>query len=672
MPRIPAELMGLMTITFVVVLGLVVTSFVFSVQYKGFETNAAVQDLLTYGYNANVTGSTGATGSQGVSGQQGATGGDGGISGATGGDGGRTGSTGADGGRTGSTGSTGGIGTSGSTGVTGDPGPTGATGAIGLPGLLSSTTLAPVITNLYFDNSYNVKINLTGSISTNPAVYQNVFIVRSTTFFQCDEIPNKNNLPVFSTSFTTATFSNLTLLNGDIVFHEYYSNETGVPGVVIASFSMIYNRMCFVEMRNVSIPYCWDMNTQSYCPTAPQIGITGQIITNGTAYVQQNVNSGLTLDPRSGCFFVLQNFVSGGGISFGDVFATRSGQGNCMKFTMNTVSSKRFFMLPAFECYDPLCFQTNSIFTYTADVNVFLKFSHIAKDFLIQVDKATGKTPPWVYFFDPQPIITPTLINVTICGYMSSWGFRNSVYGQSSNLIGFQNGITEVLQWGDLGLVHLDWNFFGATVYDFLTTNSAIDQPSPTTLVDLTGLDGRKSATAFRSNFISSITNWNLTNFLVFDSMFYSGYIPSNYNNISNWVLNKVKPLSFYQMFYLASANSSSLNISIANWNPIVSNLDLAFRSQNFLFPDIRTWTLLPYICANNFINAATLVTTALYDDLLIKFANETTSTNCTWTNTRAIISGSPAVTQALVTLCCNRSWTISDLNGTKCLPSIC
>jgi len=502
MAKIPVEMIGLMTLTFAVVLGLVVTSFVFSVQYKGFETNAAVQDLLTYGYNANVTGSTGASGSTGEPGEQGVTGANGGISGATGGDGGRTGSTGADGGRTGSTGSsgisgtTGGSGTtgstgetgatgssgvsgssgatgesgitgatgetgttgstgetgttgtsgsSGSTGVSGDPGPT---GAIGLPGPLLSTTLAPVITNMYFDINYNVKINLTGSISTNPAVFQNVFIVRNTTFFQCDEIPSTSSLPVFSTGFTAATFSNLTLLNGDVVFHEYYSNQTGAPGVVIASFSMVYNQMCFVEMRNISIPYCWDMNAQSYCPTPPQIGITGQIITNGTAYVQANVNPGLTLDPRSGCFFVLQNFVSGGGITYGNVMVTRSGQGNCMKFTLNTVSARNTFILPAFECYNVDCVIG---FPYAANVNVFVSFTNVTDDFLVQVDRATGKLPPWVYYFDPQPSVTPRFVNATICGYMSSWGFRPS---QTTVIpvwmfVG-QNSITNVLQWAIL------------------------------------------------------------------------------------------------------------------------------------------------------------------------------------------------------------------------------
>lgn len=144
-------------ITLAVLLGILIVAFVFGIQYRVFETNPAVQNLVHYGYNFNVTGASGAsgpsgfsgqqgptgatglTGATGVSGEQGPTGGDGGTSGATGADGGRTGSTGGNGGQTGSTGSSGTSGTTGTTGGTGRTGATGSTGRTGVSGSTGST-----------------------------------------------------------------------------------------------------------------------------------------------------------------------------------------------------------------------------------------------------------------------------------------------------------------------------------------------------------------------------------------------------------------------------------------------------------------------------------------------------------------------------------------------------
>lgn len=128
-----------MYITLFVLFGLIIVAFVFGTEYKVFSTDPAVQNLIKYGYNFNITGATGASGLQGFTGQEGGTGADGGITGSTGADGGRTGSTGGNGGQTGSTGSSGGTGITGSTGGIGFSGETGSTGATGSTGVTGST-----------------------------------------------------------------------------------------------------------------------------------------------------------------------------------------------------------------------------------------------------------------------------------------------------------------------------------------------------------------------------------------------------------------------------------------------------------------------------------------------------------------------------------------------------
>lgn len=126
-------------LTVAVILSLLLIAFIFAIQYKVFESNPAVQNLITYGYNFNVTGASGATGATGEKGEMGLTGADGGITGATGADGGRTGSTGGNGGQTGSTGSSGGTGGTGGTGGSGFTGTSGTTGSTGGTGTTGST-----------------------------------------------------------------------------------------------------------------------------------------------------------------------------------------------------------------------------------------------------------------------------------------------------------------------------------------------------------------------------------------------------------------------------------------------------------------------------------------------------------------------------------------------------
>jgi len=227
---------------------------------------------------------------------------------------------------------------------------------------------------------------------------------------------------------------------------------------------------------------------------------------------------------------------------------------------------------------------------------------------------------------------------------------------------------------GDLGLVHLDWNYFRITTavgVSIFTTVSATDQPSPSTLTDVTGIEYLKGAAQPATNLVLSMSSWNLTNIVSFANAFANVLLNTDNNAMSNWTLSNTKPVDFYKVFN-ACSGSVGLNISIANWNPVVKDLDLAFQQSSGIFPDIRTWTLLPFVCANNFISQNTFITQTLYDALLIKFAAETSSRNCTWVSTQTTTSGSPAVAQALVTLCCNRTWTISDTAGTRCLPAIC
>lgn len=540
-----------------------------------------------------------------------------------------------------------------------------------------TTFLAPQITGLHFDGDHNVQIKLTGSISSDPNVYQYVSIMRGLSIFLSDETSDPENLPLFSLTRISVTFSNLTLLAGDVIIHRFYDNANVMTGSMVASVTKTYHRVCVLEIRNLTIPYCWDMNSQNYC-TTPQIGIHGQILTNVSAYFAANVSASLKLDERSGCYFVLLNSAIDRTLfrsMHSDVITTQAGQGNCMKFNMDPTSNDNTdsFILPAFTCVDAsVCF--SFVFDSVGRGNVFIGYTindtAIVEDDLVVFD-SSANAPPYEHFF--QSSYQLRSVNITICGFLNSWSFRQIPFFISENQIRFTprvltGGITNLYQWGDLGLEHLDFNY-GSTVYTFstqFTTVSATDTPNMDTLTSLAGLQyNYNSNNDGVTNFIPLLGNWNVSNVVVFDYMFYFTTLGSiSMHGISNWTLNKLIPVSMNSIFYGMTA--SYTNVSVANWNPLAGKLDYAFANQGVVIPDIRTWTLLPNVCANYMLNQCTTLTSSLYADLLVKFSNETVSTGCIWRNIVPTTNTTPAFT-AIQNLCCNRGWDIRDSGGNRC-----
>ena len=767
--RLSPEGRMLMYTSMVAVVGMTIVAFAFGIQYKVFETNPAVQDLLSKGLpNASTTGATGEPGAVST----GSTGGNGGITGSTGGDGGRTGSSGATGtsgqqgitggmgftgetgttgssgttgstgssgtsgatgetgstgvsgnsggtgttgstgssggmgttgstgnsggtGTTGSTGNSGGMGTTGSTGVSGTTGSSGATGSTGTTGAggqqgptgavagATTTILAPQITALNFDTQHNVKINLTGSISTDPTLYQYVSIMRGFTIFQPNEIPNMMMLPLFSTTLTSVTFTNLTLEAGDVIIHRYYTTNDVMSGIAVASLTKTYHRICVVEMRNITIPYCWNMTTQTYCPTPPQIGIYGQILTNVTAYVQANVSNLLQLDERSGCYFILLNSAIDQTLfrsMHGDIKTTRSGQGNCMKFTM-FVDIPSPFLLPAYTCDQPIVqdqyclYDTSKVAEATLYIGIQTTNGPVV-DQLVEFTSAAN-SPPYIYQWTDSSSLN-SQANVTLCGYMSSWSFRQlEISAEAGNLFyipeATQDSIETIVQWGDLGLNHLDFNFLnrnGALGTAFSGV-SAVDQPSVSTLSSIINLFGYYNApTTQVTNFIPKMSSWDMSQITQFDLAFYNTRMgTTNLTGLSNWRLNSVAPSTFSYMFASMTSLVSNATIDVSKWNPLVSTMDGMFSSQNVAVPDIRTWKLMPYVCANDAFLNCNRMTNSLYDALLTKFDNETISTGCEWIGT--VATPSIATSAVRTRLCVDRKWTLkNNLGVSHCCPN--
>ncbi len=539
-----------------------------------------------------------------------------------------------------------------------------------------NTVLAPQITNMTFDSSHNVKIGLSGSIVNynGGVVYQYVSIMRALQVFLPDEIPDPTLLPTFSASRTFVTFSNLTLLGGDVIIHRFYSTNNVMTGSVLASVTKTYHRLCIVEMRNISIPYCWNMTAQNYCPVPPQIGITGQILTNASAYVAANVSSSLSLDQRSGCFFVLLNSALDRTLfrsMHGDIRTTQSGQGNCMKFSYDIVGSHGTFVLPSFKCTNRDC-MINAI--VVGDATVFIHFDSetIDREVIITED---SNIPPYIAYLT-IPTDNITITNATICGYMESWSFKTVNNGGKRKRQSFgtvlQTGIVNVFHWGDLGLTHLDFNYlaigFSLPQQSFFTNVSATDQPSVSTLESLVGFQYIFN-TGFQpsTNIISSISTWDVSRVISFDNMFYVNIFGDvDINPLSNWRLNNQTGSTFYRIFSSITANYGGVDVS--QWNPLVSNMDEAFYNQGVVIPNISSWILMPQVCANNAFSVNSLLTTTLYDALLIKFANETSSVNCIWSNLESTRSNTTEVNAAVNTLCHTRGWFIGDQNGDQCV----
>lgn len=527
--------------------------------------------------------------------------------------------------------------------------------------------LAPQITSVSFSAApnYVVQIGIANSLTIQSVnAYQYVGVARNGVIVSSSTNTPPGTLPAFSTSLVTVSMpSNFTFEHGDVIYHRYYSASTVGSGVVIASTESIYNRICLADIRNVSIPFCWNTNNQSYC-TTPQVGITGQILTDVGAYMAANVSSLLALDKRTGCYAQLD-----GELYTEPIKVTSVGKENCMKFLMNiplaSLYNENVFVLPAFRCLGPDC---TSTFATSGDVNLFINFQNIrnATDHYVSFD-TTSNVPPWAFYFTQSPQDTPLDINVTICGYMSSWSFHLGGYVVWNQRR--QNGITTVYQWGDLGLTHLDWNYqpspVGGGTNSLFTTVTATDQPSFSTLTSIMNFEYLKG-TQITSTLPNAIATWNMSKIIYFDYAFSSVQLTSDYNGLSNWVLNNREPVSMYSMFY-GSSKTGSVDINVTNWNPLVGNLDYAFAFQTVVVPNILTWTLQPYLCANYMlqnINSAVL-SVSLYDALLNKFAAETTSTNCQWTGIP--VAKTIASLAARVTLCCNRTWTITDSDGNAC-----
>lgn len=285
----------------------------------------------------------------------------------------------------------------------------------------------------------------------------------------------------------------------------------------------------------------------------------------------------------------------------------------------------------------------------------------------------SANPPPYSHQFPLNPALTVGVdgfppADVTLCGYLSGWSFKQIPVASTTETSFIpettQNGIRTIVQWGDLGLQHLDLNYLNQNVgfSSYFTNVTANDTPNLLTLTSVSYLHAYFTSNSNPvTNLIPKMATWDMSNVLEFDGMFFvSSMRTTDITGISNWRLNKVKPSTFKSMFQSMSSTLYT-NISVADWNPVVGSMDYAFRNQNVVYPNITTWTLMPNVCANGAFDACNLVTSTLFDALLIKFANQTSSINCQWENIRANATSASAA--ARLTLCQDRGWLIQRQN---------
>lgn len=228
------------------------------------------------------TGATGSTGAQGDSGATGATG----ATGTTGGTGtiGGTGGSGA----TGATGATGITGASGATGASGTTGETGASGASGAEG-------AFLFIQDYTQSPSSVVVDISDSVASS-STYQVVFIDRSGSPIYSDETPTPT-FPFFDTSRNFVTFTSLSLVDGDNIFHQ----TRDAMNVVIANTNRTFVEYCIPGVT-------WTGSDYSSYPVDLSMvgGTTANNFGEVQTFFQTSVNPQLTIDSYTGCWTLLQ------------------------------------------------------------------------------------------------------------------------------------------------------------------------------------------------------------------------------------------------------------------------------------------------------------------------------------------------------------------------------
>lgn len=547
-------------------------------------------------------------------------------------------------------------------------------------------TLNPVINDVSFAP---VSVDISKSIG-NGERYQYVGVVRDGVAMIDSITTPAHALPRFSDSRTAVIFpANFTFQRGDVIVHQYYTGPDIMFASLLAQTSKIYQNQCLVNVKNTSIPYCWNRTTQTYCET-PRIGITGPILSNVPQYFANRSNQ-LKLDPTNGCYYTLVQFEQTFRILFPDIVVMPNNLTDCFIFGRDTWDSR--FFLPSvwsdvnlFVSSDPT----------VAAVSAFINFGNVDDPDVYIHDLTEIYSRSW-----DQYLYNTGQTNVTICGYVQALSTYYYVPKIDSRL---DLGANAIYQWGNLGLEELslyhdnrlqymapidrqpsfatlksiphflasfevfgsgvdptnlfNWDmsriesFFGLFYsYDF-TSN-------PYPQIDTFDVSSGKNFTAMFNSVTMpaniTLSNWNMSKAVSVNDMFNAAYFPSL--NVTGWRFRAPQTSfqSTFANFYLPNI------VDVSLWNPtLVSNLD-KFATGSYVYPNITLWNLRTDVCANDMINGNYVVDTPLYDALLIKFDAQTTSRNCVWTNTQVPRSNASDV--AFNNLC-NRGWSIQDTGG--------
>ena len=546
----------------------------------------------------------------------------------------------------------------------------------------ANSPLNPVINTVEFlpTPTYQARITIDQSIGSEDR-YQYIGVIRNGIQMIDSIDTNAHAMPKFSKSRLSVLMPvNFAFERGDVIVHQYYSSSDIMFASLLAQATKVYQNQCLVNVKNTSIPFCWNRQTQIYCQT-PRLGITGPVLTNVPQYFNNHSNQ-LTLDPTNGCYFGLLEFEQTFRILFPDIIVMPNNFSDCFIFS-RTTNDARFYLPSVF--FD--VFLNIPADPVMAGVSAFIYFGN-PDDAEVFV-----KNPTQIFTYSwKEDVYNNQITNITICGYVQALSTYSYVPRISNPLT---LGAINIYQWGNLGLEQLSlYHDYGTLQY--ITPSDT--QPSIDTLKAIPQLirsdPGINNVLTWNmsriENFYGAFSQYDMSVYPLLDAidtrsgknfsyMFSGAYFGvnqtlANFNmlkaenlnsmfdgaygeglNVSGWRFGAYQ-VSFHATFANFYVNPNIIDVS--KWNPnLVINLDY-FATGSYVYPNITSWKLRRDICANDMLNFNYAVDTLLYDALLIKFANQTDSLGCTWQYTQ--VPRSNVSDTAYATLC-GRGWHISD-----------
>ena len=217
------------------------------------------------------------------------------------------------------------------------------------------------------------------------------------------------------------------------------------------------------------------------------------------------------------------------------------------------------------------------------------------------------------YTNNTHTYLTPGDYKVTISGTIDGWSFFDEnvpeYYGTPTKII-------NVLQWGNLKLGNLQYNFAfttnltldsvsdilnlqGVTTLGAMFLNSSISSVNRINEWDVSNVNNLGSMFGNATSFNQPLTGWNVSNVTTMGNMFQGA---TSFNgDISNWDVSSVDYMGL--MFFSAT----SFNGDISNWNVSnVQNMSSMFRTSPFN-GDISNWNVSNVIVMRNMFENATL-----------------------------------------------------------------